>query len=291
MMGKNESRLIRKVVLSIVLFISMGFFSSVRANDNDPFSEVECTLKLYSGGSDEYFDGSDWLPGVPTWVSPVWVSIEGSTWVWSSDLVQNPTIETTVEFRRIFDIPECLHSILSAASIQVSADNIATVYLNEVYIGEVPVFDDVYTYSLQDYLQPGSNELTFTVTNSSSTYTSPYDNPAGLIYKVTISFQPLLSSCIAEDKDGDGYSIEAGDCDDSNPFINPDATELPGNEIDEDCNGSLGNCDPNAIWKNHGEYVRCVAHEVKELVNTGLITQEVGDVLVSSAAQSDIGKK
>lgn len=66
MMGKNESRLIRKVVLSIVLFMSMGFFSNVSANDNDPFSEVECTLKLYSGGSDEYFDGIDWLPGVPT---------------------------------------------------------------------------------------------------------------------------------------------------------------------------------------------------------------------------------
>ena len=93
------------------------------------------------------------------------------------------------------------------------------------------------------------------------------------------------------DVDGDNYTTCGGDCNDNNPLINPVAEELPGNEIDENCDGSLGNCDPNANWKNHGQYVRCVAHEVEELVNAGVITHEEGDVLISSAAQSDIGKK
>lgn len=44
-------------------------------------------------------------------------------------------------------------------------------------------------------------------------------------------------------------------------------------------NSSSENCDPAAEWKNHGEYVSCVAH-----------THPGGDV-VSAAAQSDVGKK
>lgn len=106
------------------------------------------------------------------------------------------------------------------------------------------------------------------------------------------------------DTDGDGF-LDADacgtlpgpvDCDDTNAAIHPDALELPGNAVDENCDGSLGNCDPVAGpeglgWKNHGEYVRCVAHEVNGLVAAGDLTQDEGDELVQHAAQSDIGKK
>ena len=40
------------------------------------------------------------------------------------------------------------------------------------------------------------------------------------------------------DKDKDGFTKEQGDCDDSNPGINPDATEICGDGIDQDCDGS-----------------------------------------------------
>ena len=40
------------------------------------------------------------------------------------------------------------------------------------------------------------------------------------------------------DKDKDGFTKEQGDCNDSDPSINPDATENCGDGIDQDCDGS-----------------------------------------------------
>ena len=39
------------------------------------------------------------------------------------------------------------------------------------------------------------------------------------------------------DEDGDGYTIEDGDCDDSSADIYPGADEVPNDEIDQDCDG------------------------------------------------------
>lgn len=65
--------------------------------------------------------------------------------------------------------------------------------------------------------------------------------------------------------------------------------EIPGNKIDENCDGTV-ECGPCADWKNHGKFVRCVAHATDALEDAGDITSEEGEALVSSAAQSDVGK-
>ncbi len=39
------------------------------------------------------------------------------------------------------------------------------------------------------------------------------------------------------DQDADGFTTDEGDCDDSDPNINPDAAEIDGDFIDNNCNG------------------------------------------------------
>ena len=48
---------------------------------------------------------------------------------------------------------------------------------------------------------------------------------------------------LAYDDDGDGYSEDQGDCDDSDPLISPDEAEVPYNGIDDDCDDSTRDLD------------------------------------------------
>ena len=91
-----------------------------------------------------------------------------------------------------------------------------------------------------------------------------------------------------KDEDGDGFR-PPDDCDESDPEVNPNATENSFNFVDENCDGDLGECDPCIAWSNHGQYVRCVADAVSDC-STNSFTQEEADAFVSSAVHSDIGK-
>ena len=100
--------------------------------------------------------------------------------------------------------------------------------------------------------------------------------------------ESTVPSCT--DLDADGFTTCAGDCNDDSAAVHPGAEELPGNSTDENCDGLLGVCDPTAIWRNHGQFVQCVAREVRVLVRNGRITKQAGDVLIRSAAHSNVGK-
>lgn len=52
------------------------------------------------------------------------------------------------------------------------------------------------------------------------------------------SHRPPLWWIIRHDRDGDGYTILDGDCDDRDPAVYPGAEEIE-NGIDDDCNGSV----------------------------------------------------
>lgn len=70
------------------------------------------------------------------------------------------------------------------------------------------------------------------------------------------------------DKDKDGFTKEQGDCDDSDPSINPDATEICGDGIDQDCDGSDLPCltcaDLAGHWTGHYIEYHCTGVRVDE---------------------------
>lgn len=88
-------------------------------------------------------------------------------------------------------------------------------------------------------------------------------------------------------------------CPDSDGDGVPDASDAcPGTAISAlvDEHGCSGEqlvdlvCPCNGGWKNHGQYVSCVAHETAAQVQAGLLTEAQKDAIVSARAKNSCGK-
>ncbi|HKY30933.1 MAG TPA: putative metal-binding motif-containing protein [Candidatus Polarisedimenticolia bacterium] len=84
------------------------------------------------------------------------------------------------------------------------------------------------------------------------------------------------------DIDGDGVSMCEGDCNDNDVDINPEAVDIPGNVIDEDCDGAV-NCDPGV--GSNGQYLHCVSKACRLLIATGDLTRQECKIIITTATR------
>ena len=97
-----------------------------------------------------------------------------------------------------------------------------------------------------------------------------------------------------EDGDGDGAGDVCDDDSDNDGVANAD-DQCPGTATG-DVIDALGCsvaqlCPCENSWKNHGAYVRCVAHAAEDFVSAGLLTEAEKDATVSAGAESTCGHK
>ncbi|MCK6507772.1 hypothetical protein L6R53_31135, partial [Myxococcota bacterium] len=84
------------------------------------------------------------------------------------------------------------------------------------------------------------------------------------------------------DRDGDGASEEAGDCDDADPAVGPGAVEVLGNGVDDDCDGTVDGgevvtwSDPLA-WAAAAE-IEAQLVDFEELAPGTLVTDQYADL-------------
>jgi hypothetical protein len=116
-------------------------------------------------------------------------SIPGAEWIWKTFFVPDSTQDETETFIKTFNITST--STLVSASLVVAADNSYTVSINGNQIGaDATEFnylnENKDTYDVTSDLVSGSNTISFTVKNWGITNSTSQDNPAGLLYKLTI---------------------------------------------------------------------------------------------------------
>jgi hypothetical protein len=84
-----------------------------------------------------------------------------------------------------------------------------------------------------------------------------------------------------DDSDGDGVSDDQDNC----------SGTAPGDVVDAVGCSITQLCPCENPWKNHGAYVRCVAHAAEDFVSAGLLTEAEKDATVAAGAESTCGHK
>lgn len=147
----------------------------------------ECTLVLESDSSDyvvEHNDSAKTLSVVnPGWVQTISSSI--ASWIWGDDPVIDSTVLETQTFKKSFNWTA---NSLTSATLEIASDNGHQITLGSYTGGDNSEFNYGATksYDVSSGVVSGLNTLQIAVTNLPVPNSTPDENPAGLIYKLTL---------------------------------------------------------------------------------------------------------
>lgn len=127
-----------------------------------------------------------------TWTHSAWVhsSLLGNVakWIWNAYKVLNPTSDETETFTKSFNVS----GPISSAMLQIAADNGYIVKINgDVVIDKFTIEHNYESLNgpidVSSYLDEGTNTIEITVKNFALADSTSESNPAGLLYKLSVS--------------------------------------------------------------------------------------------------------
>jgi hypothetical protein len=125
---------------------------------------------------------------VLTWVHPVWlasIASSSAAWIWGSAEEQNPTQTETETFVKKFT----WNGPATTAVLKIATDNSYVVKLNGTQVAADPTennFSSADTVDVAANIVTGENTLEIAVTNMGVAGAGAHDNPAGLLYDLTV---------------------------------------------------------------------------------------------------------
>ncbi len=209
-----------------------------------------CTLELVSGtDSDE--NGVDdnttvcekchAFARLLSYIHPAWTAaIDGASWIWGDDPVEDPTSEETQTFMRKFG----WKGPVVSAMLMVASDNSYTAKLNGAEAGSdssLNNFSVADTFDVTGLIAEDNNILKIAVTNEAVGGSTSNSNPAGLLYKLTIvgtdpecgvpyeepeDPEEPVKGCM--DPEASNYDPEATEDDESCVYPEPETTSSRG---------------------------------------------------------------
>jgi hypothetical protein len=124
-----------------------------------------------------------------------WIAIiPGASWIWDNYSVSNSLIDQTVQFTRTFDVPGNVVS----AYLTMATDNNGVFAVNS---NSMPSWNTTSNYNIPlppifnitNSVYSGNNLIAFSVLNIGMG-SSWNTNPAGLLYNLTLCYQPLIGT-------------------------------------------------------------------------------------------------
>ena len=168
-----------------------------------PTERVYWSVRIWSSDQEvsEWAHPSEWTMGLPApadWQAQ-WIAapeadsvLAEARWIWTSKEDGLNAAPGKAFFRRSFEIADT--SVLSSATLYITADNACRAYLNGKEYCKTAVWQEALSVELTDGLRPGENVLSVEVTNESDV-----PNPAGLLAALRMMHRDASCTVIATD--------------------------------------------------------------------------------------------
>lgn len=184
--------------ITFLILVVLFFTVSINSVSADSF----CSPVNTSFASDTSTQIEGGGNAVEAYTSPIWASVSGAKWIWSTFNVVNPNIDEKVVFTKTF----ITGNTLVSGFIEIASDDYFEVKLNGNSIasefGEGN-FLATKTFNLLPYLNTGSNTLKVESTNAKYFYIgegTATNNPGGVIFKLEVNSQ----ECPTQNSGGGG---------------------------------------------------------------------------------------